>query len=69
MDDQNQPKPTLPGNHGQFGENHATEAFKPLQDHPAPAPASGPDAAPASAPASTDAAPQAPKQTNAGERS
>ena len=43
----------LPGNHGQFGENNATEDFKPLEDHPAPA----------------KQAPAGPKQTNAGERS
>ncbi len=43
----------LPGNHGQFGENNATEDFKPLEDHPAPG----------------EQAPAGPKQTNAGERS
>ena len=26
----------LPGNHGQFGAGDASEAFKPLEDHPAP---------------------------------
>ncbi len=31
-------KPVLPGNHGQFGENDATENYKPLENQPAPAP-------------------------------
>ena len=46
-------KPALPGNHGQFGANDATEDYKPLDNHPAPG-----------EPASEGA-----KQTNAGERS
>lgn len=51
-------KDKLPGNHGQFGAGDATEAFKPLEDHPAPEDKPAPD------PGS-----QGPKQTNAGERS
>ena len=47
------PKPALPGNHGQFGANDATEDYKPLEDHPAPG----------------QPADEGPKQTNAGERS
>ncbi len=35
-------KPKLPGNHGQFGAGDATEAYKPLENHPTP-----PDAEPA----------------------
>ena len=30
-------QPVLPGNHGQFGEGDATEAYDTLQDHPTPA--------------------------------
>ena len=29
-------KPALPGNHGQFGANNATEDFQHLEDHPTP---------------------------------
>jgi hypothetical protein len=43
----------LPGNHGQFGEDAATEAFEKLEDHPA----------------ADEPAVEGPKQTNAGERS
>ena len=32
-------KGKLPGNHGQFGVGDATEAYKPLEDHPTPTPA------------------------------
>ncbi len=53
-----QPKPVLPGNHGQFGEDNATEDYKPLEDHASPA---EPDA--------SETGSQGPKQTNAGERS
>ena len=28
------PRDPLPGNHGQFGVDKATEEFKPLEDHP-----------------------------------
>ena len=52
MDDK--PKDPLPGNHGQFGADDATEDYKPLKDQPA-----APDPAPS----------QGPKQTGAGERS
>jgi hypothetical protein len=52
------PKPELPGNHGQFGEDNATEDYKLLEDQPSPG-----------EPASDDAGSQGPKQTNAGERS
>ena len=39
-----QAKPALPGNHGQFGEDTATEDYKSLEDHPAPgAPTRGPN--------------------------
>lgn len=31
-------KGKLPGNHGQFGEGNATEAYKPLENHPTPKP-------------------------------
>jgi hypothetical protein len=51
-------KPVLPGNHGQFGEDNATEDYKLLEDHPSPA-----------EPEPDDAGSQGPKQTNAGERS
>ena len=60
QDDQvpERPKPVLPGNHGQFGEDNATEDYKLLEDQPSP-------------PGSTQAktSDQGPKQTNAGERS
>ena len=46
-------KPALPGNHGQFGVNNATDDDHLLEDQPAPAqPGNG-----------------GPQQTNAGERS
>ncbi len=54
-------KGKLPGNHGQFGEGDATEAYKPLEKHPAP------EQAPPDQPPAEDAAVQ--HQTNAGERS
>lgn len=54
-------KGKLPGNHGQFGEGDATEAYKPLEKHPAPGQAA-PDQPPGA-----DAPVQ--HQTNAGERS
>ncbi len=54
-DPEKAPKP-LPGNHGQFGAGDATEDYKPLENHPSPAP-------------DADAADQGQKQTNAGERS
>lgn len=44
-------KPELPGNHGQFGEDAATEAYLPLpqDDGPAPPPVPrNPDGSPAS---------------------
>jgi hypothetical protein len=56
--DDKTPKPVLPGNHGQFGEDIATEDYKKLEDHPSPA-----------EPAPEDSGPQGPSQTNAGERS
>ena len=46
-------KPVLPGNHGQFGTNVATDEAERLEDHPSP-----------DQPGS-----QGPKQTGAGERS
>lgn len=55
-------KGKLPGNHGQFGEGDATEAYKPLEQHPAPGQAKSPDQPP-------DADAEAQHQTNAGERS
>lgn len=55
-------KGKLPGNQGQFGENDATEAYKPLKKHPAPEGAKSPDQPPGA-----DAEVQ--HQTNAGERS
>ncbi len=55
-------KGKLPGNQGQFGENNATEAYKPLEKHPAPEGAKSPDQPPGA-----DAEVQ--HQTNAGERS
>ena len=55
-------KGKLPGNQGQFGEGDATEAYKPLEKHPAPEQAKSPDQAPGA-----DAEVQ--HQTNAGERS
>lgn len=54
-------KGKLPGNQGQFGEGDATEAYKPLEQHPTPEPAT-PDQPPG-----PEAAVQ--HQTNAGERS
>ena len=54
-------KPVLPGNHGQFGENDATENYKPLENQPAPA---QPDAQP-----NVQSGAGGPQQTNAGERS
>ena len=50
-------KPALPGNHGQFGENDATEDYKPLENQPAPAQPG------------TQSGDGGPQQTNAGERS
>ena len=43
MDDDNAPAEKLPGNHGQFGRDNATEEYKPLQPNtPGPAqPAAG----------------------------
>ena len=55
-------KDKLPGNKGQFGEGDATEAYKPLETHPAPDEAKSPDQPPGA-----DAEVQ--HQTNAGERS
>ena len=55
-------KGKLPGNKGQFGEGDATEAYKPLEKHPAPEGAKSPDQPPGA-----DAEVQ--HQTNAGERS
>ncbi len=55
-------KGKLPGNHGQFGENGATEDYKPLEQHPAPEQAKSPDQPPG-------AKPGVQGQTNAGERS
>lgn len=55
-------KGKLPGNQGQFGEGDATEAYKPLEKHPAPEGAKSPDQPPGA-----DAEVQ--HQTNAGERS
>lgn len=55
-------KGKLPGNKGQFGEGDATEAYKPLEKHPAPGDAKSPDQPPGA-----DAEVQ--QQTNAGERS
>ena len=55
-------KGKLPGNQGQFGENDATEAYKPLEKQPAPEGAKSPDQPPGA-----DAEVQ--HQTNAGERS
>ena len=59
-------KGKLPGNKGQFGESDATEAYKPLEKHPAPEEvkegAKSPDQPPGA-----DAEVQ--HQTNAGERS
>ena len=52
-DDKTDAKPALPGNHGQFGANNATEDYEPLPDHPS----------------ADEPATQGPKQTNAGERS
>ena len=49
------PKPVLPGNHGQFGEDNATEDYKLLEDQPSPP--------------TEKTADQGPRQTNAGERS
>lgn len=46
-------KPDLPGNHGQFGEGDATEAYRqlPADDSPAPAPIPrNPDGSPADTP-------------------
>lgn len=40
-------KGKLPGNHGQFGEGDATEAYEPLKDHPVPAPPAPADPKPA----------------------
>ena len=41
----------LPGNHGQFGANNATEEYKPLPDHPdAPVPERAPDEPPRTIP-------------------
>lgn len=42
MEDRNS-KPDLPGNHGQFGVNNATEAYKPLENHEDAGPSSAPD--------------------------
>ncbi len=57
------PKGKLPGNQGQFGEGDATEAYKPLEKHPAaPEPAKSPDQPPG-------AEAEVQGQTNAGERS
>ena len=58
-------KGKLPGNHGQFGAGDATEAFKPLEDHPSPEA----KPAPQDKPSLKDLGSQGPKQTNAGERS
>ena len=55
-------KGNLPGNPGQWGEGDATEAYKPLEKHPAPGEAKSPDQPPGA-----DAEVQ--HQTNAGERS
>ena len=54
-------KPVLPGNHGQFGVNNATDDDHLLEDQPAPA---QPDAQPGAQPGGGG-----PQQTNAGERS
>lgn len=55
-------KGKLPGNHGQFGEGDATEAYEPLEKRPAPDQAKSPDQPPGSDP-------EVQGQTNAGERS
>ena len=62
-------KGKLPGNQGQFGENNATEAYKPLEKHPAPegAPEGVKEGATPDQPPGSDAGVQ--HQTNAGERS
>jgi hypothetical protein len=44
MDEKKSPD-TLPGNHGQFGANDATEDYKPLPDHDAGGSPAAPDAA------------------------
>lgn len=49
-------KDDLPGNQGQFGAGDASEAYKPLEKHPAPEQPAAPDA-------------EVQQQTNAGERS
>ena len=55
-------KGKLPGNHGQFGENDATEDYKPLEKPPAAEQAKSPDQPPG-------AQAEVQGQTNAGERS
>ena len=52
-EDKKTEKGKLPGDHGQFGENNATEEYKPLEDHPTPG----------------EPGDQGAKQTDAGERS
>ena len=71
MSDANAPKdekPVLPGNHGQFGVNNATDDDHLLEDQPAPAqPAASQSGA--SQPGAPPLGGNGPQQTNAGERS
>jgi len=57
----------LPGNHGQFGTNRATEAYQPLPNQGDPGGATGPGTAPPSA--EGDDGNAGPKQVQGGMRS
>ena len=67
MDGDETEKGKLPGNQGQFGENDATENYKPLEKPAASGPAQPDRAKSPDQPPGADAEVQ--HQTNAGERS
>ena len=66
MDEKKTPD-SLPGNHGQFGANHATEDYKPLPDHDAAGSPAASD--PASPKGKSDQSNPGPNQVQGGMRS